>query len=87
MASVLSIYQRAVNDARARLYMPTANELSVQLPEIGEGIAAACTELAKNPTPDGAERLAARFTGVSRFAMQLNSALIRETEPQPPRAA
>ena len=64
--------------ALAALYAAPANDLAHQLPDVGDGIAAACAELARHPTPVGAEHLATRLQGAARLAMRLREALIRE---------
>jgi hypothetical protein len=66
----------------ATLYAPNSAVLAAQLPDIGAGLAAALSELARAPEPDRCETLAIRLNGAARFVMSLREATLRETEQE-----
>lgn len=70
-----------------QLLAPSLAELTRKLSEMGAGLAAACVEFVRDPRPDSAETLVARFHSAARFAMQVDAALMRERQPNPPIAA
>jgi hypothetical protein len=62
---------------------PSIEEMLAELPNVGDMLSSALANLARNPTPDGAEILAARLNGTARLLMQIRSALIaRAQSPQ-----
>lgn len=50
---------------------PHSAALAAQLPDIGEGLAAAMVELARDPQPDRCEMLAIRLDGARRHCQLL----------------
>lgn len=73
--------------AQVALYAPTSASITKHLPDTADSLAAALVHLARDPTTDGAERLAARLNGVAATCMHLRLALIRESQAVPPNAA
>lgn len=52
--------------------------LAAQLPDIGEGLAAAMVELARDPHPDRCEMLAIRLDGARRHCQLLGQSVMTE---------
>ena len=48
------------------------------LPDVGDGLAAQCANLAKDPTPYGCELLAANLSGAARFVLRIREGLLAE---------
>lgn len=76
-----------MNAAVRMLYGPGPEELAAQLPDIGDGLAAAMVMLSRDPRPDACESMAIQLNGVARMLMQLRGSVLAQSEPQPPRAA
>jgi len=63
------------------LYTPGAAELAAALPNAGDSLLSACTDLARDPDVQRCEYLAANARGLEQLAMRLREALLRESEP------
>ena len=61
------------------VYSPTASELLAQLTEAAESAVMAVRELARDLTPERAERAAVHFGGMQRHAANLAETLKRTT--------
>ncbi len=59
-------------------YSPSAAQLASGLTDIGDGLAAQCEKLRRDPTPEGCEALAANLNGAARAVLRLREALLRE---------
>ena len=75
-----------VTDALRAMRGPDSATLAAQLPDIGDGLAAALSELARSPDPDRCESVAIRLNGAARHVLRVREALQREAthsgEPQ-----
>jgi hypothetical protein len=67
---------QAVDHLRA-LYAPDP-AIARLLPDVGDGLAAQCANLARDPTPHGCELLAANLNGAARFVLRLREGLLAE---------
>lgn len=64
--------------AMRSLYATPASAIAKALPDIGDGLAAQCAELARNPTAPGCDQLAANLEGTRAHLVRLRAALLRE---------
>lgn len=54
--------------------IPTTAALTAQLPDIGDGLAAAMAELARDPEPSRCEMMAIRLDGARRHCLMIAEA-------------
>ena len=70
-----------------QLYAPGSREIAIGLADLGESLLGSAIDLQRDPTPDRCDTLSSRLIGATALVGKLRAALIRESEPQPPRAA
>lgn len=73
--------------AQAALYAQSSASIIKQLPDAADSLSASLAHLARDPTPDGAERMAAKLNGLATTCLRLRAALLRESLEVPPDAA
>ena len=65
-------------DAYAALYCPSAASQAAALVEVGEALQRQLEDLARDPTPERAEAVAANLAGAQRAVLRLRESLLRE---------